>query len=283
MVILKQPLVHFLFIGAMLFVLFEFMDTGRQEASNRILVDRETLLSHLQTKYKSFDTEQVGPRLDQMSAADRQLLIEDFIREEALYREAISLGLDSNDYVIRHRLIQKVEYLLTGFEEARLSDQDLLGFFQDHIDDYFIPAKITFTHVFLSAEENGPSIQGRAKELLLQLENEKIEFASAQEFGDRFPFHRNYVDRDRTFVASHFGQVFAGLVFDLQPGAWQGPLESAYGLHLVLLTNRTDGRSPEFREVAKAVTYDAQQAAIAEEKAVAIDKLLNRYEVVLEL
>jgi hypothetical protein len=180
-------------------------------------------------------------------------------------------------------MIQKVEYLLAGLSEVRLSDEELLGFFQDHIEEYLIPAKITFTHVFLSAEENGTSIQGRAKEILRQLENEKIEFSSAVEFGDRFPFHRNYVDRDKTFVASHFGQMFAGQVFELQPGAWRGPIESAYGLHLVLLTDRTAGRSPEFVEVADAVTFDAQQAAIAQEKAAAIDKLLNRYEVVLEL
>ena len=114
----KQPLFHFLLLGLLLFLIFDLTATTRPAAGKTIVVDREKLLTHLQFRSKSFDTGQLETTLETtletLSPEKRSALIESYVQEEALYRESLSFGLDVNDYVIRQRLIQKVEYLASA-------------------------------------------------------------------------------------------------------------------------------------------------------------------------
>ncbi len=279
---LKQPLLHFLLLGLLLFVLFELTAT-RDDLANRILVDRDALLTHMQFRSRNFDRSRFEQTLTDMTPTQLQQLIDDYVREETLHREALALGLEANDYIIRQRLIQKVEYLARGFETPAATD--LEAYYAQHKQRYIEPAAMTFTHVFVNVEnyETPALAKAEAGRLLTLLTAEDIDFAGAMRFGERFAFHKNYVDRTREFVASHFGDEFAEAVFKADVGVWQGPLASAFGWHLVLISERTPSRQPPLDEIAEDVQYDAQQDAIKAQTTAAIDEISARYEVVIDL
>ena len=155
-VFLKDPLLHFLGLGIGLLILFLF--TGNQESDERsVLVDRETLLTFLQYQSVAFDREQFELFLDDMSQREIEDLIQEAAREEILYREALALGLDSDDYIIRSRLVQKLRYLSEGFsnENLSISEEDILAYFEDNRRNYDIDPFITFTHVFYNSQRRG--------------------------------------------------------------------------------------------------------------------------------
>lgn len=283
MTLLKQPLLHFLLLGALLFVLFE-LTAGRTDENNRtVVVDRERLLEFMQFRSKAFDEQRFNQILDSMPDERKRQLIDDYIREEVLYREALALGLEANDYIIRQRLVQKVEYLARGYETPR--DVDVQAYYEENLSRYLVPASTTFTHVFVSYDNHESREQARQvlAGLRQELLSKNVGFAEALSFGERFPFHKNYVERTPEFVASHFGQAFADQVFSLPLNAWSEPIESAYGLHLVLISSRSEERAAPFEEVAQNVQFDAEQAAVRDQMETAIDEIADRYEIIIEL
>lgn len=281
--ILKQPLLHFLLLGACLFVLFDLTAVSKQSPDNVIVVDRQQLLTHLQFRSRAFDGERFDAVLDGMSEAQREVLIDEYVREESLHREALALGLDANDYILRQRLIQKVEYLARGFEEPPALSPET--YFAQHRDDYFVAPAITFTHVFINPENYADleSADTAARGLLETLQAKPVTFAEATGYGDRFVFHRNYVDRTGTYIASHFGGTFAAAVFQLPVGQWQGPVVSGYGLHLVLVNSLESGYYPALQDVLTEVTYDARQEAVKQQTERAVQAVRDRYSVRVEL
>ncbi len=283
MPIYKQPLLHFLGLGLLLFLLFELTATTGPDEGKTIVVDREKLLTHLQFRSKSFDTDQFETRLDAMPAEKLAELIEGYVQEEALYRESLSLGLDANDYVIRQRLIQKVEYLSSGTEQqGRANVED---FYQKHKDNYYVQPTLTFTHIFINRENHESAAAARlaASSLLNERVRDGTDFSAAMQFGDRFAFHKNYVNRTENFVASHFGGEFASTVSEAETGQWFGPVESAYGYHLVLISDRREGRTPPLEEIIADVAYDAQQAASRRQTQDAIKDIVQTYTVIKDL
>ena len=204
--ILKEPLLHFLVIGLSIFIAYNYFS---KELTNEkvIIVDRPALLNYIQYQSKAFDQAQAKKILEQMSEDKKALLIQDYIQEEVLHREALALGLDHNDYIIKKRLIQKVEFLAKGFAETELeiTEHGLKNYFELNKQNYFINPSITFTHVFFDNDKHGYE-----RSLLLAnseldaLRKQKATFTDAVRFGDRFPFHVNYVERGPDFVASHF-------------------------------------------------------------------------------
>jgi len=119
--------------------------------------------------------------------------------------------------------------------------------------------------------------------LLKQLNTEKVPFENASRYGERFLYNRNYVNREDDEIASHFGQPFQRDLFNLSTSEqWQGPLQSTYGWHLVLLSKNTDAYIPEFDEVSSAVFADAQRQQQQEVKRQAIDKLMAKYQIEID-
>ena len=281
----KQPLLHFLLLGLLLFALFDLTARQGPDPDRTIRIDRTQLLSYMQYQARAFETGRFESLLDQMSEERRQALIADFVREEALYREAVSLGLEANDYVIRQRLIQKVEYLARGFEPP--TEVDLENYYRKNQARYIIPAAVTFTHVFVNSDNylSREVALAAARALLQELEAQQVNFADALKFGEPFALHRNYVDRTREAVASHFGEAFATAVFqaDFATGEWLGPIESAYGWHLVLIGRRQQEGVAPFAEVAAKVRFDAEQAVMDKQAEAAIQKIIDGYELVLDL
>jgi hypothetical protein len=287
--IVRDPLTHFLAAGALLFagyaVLHPRAATGVGDGRT-IVVDREALVSFMQYQSAAFQPRYFEAQFTALTPAARQALIDRYVQEEALVREAGALGLDQGDYVIRRRMIQKMMYLMddAATEGFAPSDADLQHYFQAHPDAYRGPATVTFTHVFVDNEVRHPEgAQTVAETLKVKLEQRRARFADAPAYGDRFAYLQNYVERTPDFVGSQFGAGFAGALAKLQPSEhWQGPIRSDYGWHLVLLTERKPAQLPRFADVREQVKDDMLRDTLSNHRRKEIADLIGRYRVELK-
>ena len=261
--LLHEPLIHFVVAGAILYGAYATVveDAGTPESEATIIVDRRALLTFLQYRANAFEPDTFGAVLDTMSDEELQELIDAYIDEEVLFREAQSLGLNSNDYIIRQRMVQKMSFLMSDIADrgAVGSDDELAAWFASNIEAYAIQPWTTFTHVFFDADRRGAAgaIEA-AQAALTELNESETGFNDAPGYGDRFPFLRNYVERTYEYVASHFGYDFAEQLsaLDESSAEWQGPLESSLGQHVVLITTQTPRAYPDLEAVRADVERD---------------------------
>jgi PPIC-type PPIASE domain len=182
--------------------------------------------------------------------------VSDFVREEVLYREALALGLDRDDLVVRRRLVQKMEMLAIQ-EEPQVTESDLREFYAAHQADYIVPASATFRHVFFSSTARGAEAGSAAETALLRLRDGE---APESVGGDRPPMPREMTEWTWAMVAERFGSGFAPSVFEASTGEWAGPVRSVYGYHLLLVVRRVEARVPDFAELADRVATDLDTA-----------------------
>ena len=282
---LREPLVHFLAIGIGLFVLFGLVAPEESNLDSKtIVVDRDALLTFVQFRSKAFNPEVAAARLDALGDAELSMLIDDYVREEALHREALALGMDQNDYVIKQRLIQSLQFITNGFVSAvvDVSDEEIAEYYEANRDDYYVDPYVTFTHVYFSNDRHGRE-QARqlAETQLAELNDQNVPFSESTRHGERFLYNVNYVERTEDFIASHFGRAMAAAVFELEPdsGQWYGPFESAYGQHLVMLTKRTEGIYPPLEEIADSVREDALRIKLDEQNDRAVQAIVDTYDI----
>lgn len=283
--ILKEPLLHFLIAGLALFAVYGYV-AGDDEAQDGkvIVVDRDSLLEFVQFRSRAFEPRVAAARLDGLKEEELERLIKDYVREEALYREALALGVDQNDYVIKQRMIQSIQFITNGFVTAgvEITDEDIADYFGRNRDDYYIDPIVTFTHVFYSTEHRSQEeATSLALRKLAELNRDGVPFTGAPQHGERFPYFVNYVERDPAFVASHFGSRMAEALFELgeSNSEWRGPFVSPYGVHLVMLTRNVAGRYPTLEEVAESVRQDAEREALDAAQEAAIQAIVDTYQV----
>ena len=280
--LIKEPLVHFLLLGLSLFLVFDVLNPNPVEDPTQIAIDRDRLLTFMQYRAKQFDGRKFGEVFDQLSPAQLQVLVDDYVREEALYRQAKALNLDANDYVARQRLIQQFTYLTQGFVDAstRLSDADIENYLNQHRDRYREPDKITFTHVFFSTQRRPMSeALTLAQNTLKTLNLNQIPFHQGLAYGDRFLYHANYVNKEADLVASHVGTAMQTALFELTPSEsqWRGPFVSDFGVHLALVTARQNSYDPPLEQVRGRVAQDALQARVKAQTNKAISGIVESY------
>jgi peptidyl-prolyl cis-trans isomerase C len=283
-IIFKEPLFQFLLIALLLLGGEQIMNADDYaDQQYNIVVDDQVLAQFMQLQAKMFKPEKAMAALKALSSEDRQQLIADYARNEALFREAMALNLDKNDQVIRRRLIQKMDYLAQGFydELAPLTEADLQLYYDEHRQEYTKPASATFTHVFISSEKRSvEEVRAMVEALQKKLNAELVPFENAPRHGERFLYNRNYVNRDDDEIGSHFGDGFRQQLFDYKVAdIWQGPLQSNYGWHLVMLVKNTPSYIPEFTEIASTVFADAQRQQQQEIKRQTIDGLIAKYKI----
>src|SRR5262245_30100130 len=190
--LLREPLVHFLVAGALLYGLYAWRG-GEDGSPHRIVVDRAALLQYLQYQSRAFDPASFGRQLDAMTPAQRQQLIDDYVREEVLYREARALGLEQGDYVMRQRLVQKMSFLLEDRSDAEPTDAGLQQYLQANGRLYAVEPSLTFTQVFIDPAQRGDAAAAaRAASLLRELNARHAQFNDAPRYSDRVPFLQNY-------------------------------------------------------------------------------------------
>ena len=262
---LKEPLLHFLILGSLLFVLFEVL-SPKEVDDTFIQVGDEELLTLILSRDPRLNKESAAKYLGSLDADLRNKLSEDYIREEVMYREALALGLDKNSYGARRRLIAQFEYINQGFiyDSLQISEEELEDYFSKNRDRYMVPPKVTFTHVFFSRDLHAEATHDLAKAELIVLNSTRLPFHLAASRGDHFLYHRNYVDKDEQEIASHFGSSFASNVFALEQEGrfWRGPFKSEYGVHLILVTSKNEGYLPNFDQVKGRLIDDVTQIKV---------------------
>jgi hypothetical protein len=271
--------------GILLFLAFGLVSEDEpSDGSNRIAVDREALLTFMQYRSKIFQPGRFEEVLDNLPEAELQALVDDYALEEALYREAKALRLDEQDYSLRRGLIRKLEFINQGVISStiKLSDSELERYMEANEARYYVPAKTTFTHVFFNAETHGEErAEALARAELETLNESSVPFHKAPSHGDRFLYHRNYVNKAADEIASHFGVDLQEQLshFEADDAVWRGPLRSTYGFHLVMVTKQTQGYVAPFEEMRGRVELDAAQDRLKQEMDRINQAIVDSYDV----
>jgi peptidyl-prolyl cis-trans isomerase C len=209
-----------------------------------------------------------------------QGLVESRVREEILYREALALGLERGDTIIRRRLAQKMEFLADDLSGVRTpSVEELRAWYSRNAARFADPGRRSFRHVYFSADRRGDRAQQDATRALVKLGRTPADATALSAIGDAFMFQEHYADRTPEQVAAIFGSQFAEVVRQLPVGTWQGPIESGLGWHLVLVTSATPGRVPAFDEIVAEIQAAWMEDQRSEARRRAFDVMKARYEV----
>jgi len=276
MKLLKEPLLHFLVLGAAIFGIHAWRQGGVADgdAANgkRIDVNAATITRLREGWTRQF---QRTP-----NAEDMHGLVEAHIREEVLCREALAMGLDRDDTIVRRRMAQKMEFLTQDISTAVAPDEAaVVKFFADNAERYAKPAQVSFRHVYFSKEKRGEKLAADATEALRALAQPGV---SDEVFGDSFLQGFDFSDQGEQDLSSIFGREFALSVMKVPTATWSGPITSSYGLHLVRVTRRVEPRPVELAAVRDAVMRDF----LDERRRVANDDVLEQmrqnYDVVID-
>lgn len=262
--LLREPLVHFLFIGLALFAAYRCLQPASTGASAtdeiQLSLDELMQLNLLfQAQWRREPT-----------AEEFNLMVEQKVQAEVLYREALALGLDKNDEIVKRRMAQKMQFLAEDVAAAREpSSEELRSWYGKNTKKFALPKRVSFRHLYFSPDLRGAKAREDASELLAKLDGQPQDAALAETSSDAFMFQDYYRDRAADFLGKEFGPQFALTVEALPTGSWQGPVESGFGWHLVFVDSATPGRIPDFEEVESSV----KTVWLAEQKANAWDKV----------
>jgi parvulin-like peptidyl-prolyl isomerase len=272
MKLLREPLLHFLLLGAGLFALFRAFNKEPSQPAGKIVVTAARIEQLTSTFARTWQRQ---PTTDELEG-----LIRSFVREEVLYREALALGLDRDDTAIRRRLQQKMEFIAEDLA-ARYepSEQELRDYLLTHADAFRLEQTYSFRHIYLDPKRHGDTLQQEAARLLAQLDEPGTDPAG---LGDGFLLDYDFRNINSGDVSGLFGQEFATQLAGLPAKTWQGPVTSAYGAHLVFIEQRTSGRVPTLEEVRTAVRQAWINTRRIETNEQFYQSLLKRYTVTIE-
>jgi peptidyl-prolyl cis-trans isomerase C len=276
MKVFREPLVHFLAIGAAIFVLYSFWgqkDAGENERAITITTGEITWLTDAWQKRWN------RPPTD----GEREGLVDQYLREMVLYREAVAMGLDRDDTVIRRRLAQKLEFLSQDLISPKPPTEDeLKAYFEAHIDRYQSPDIITLSHVFIDPDLRGDSTLVDAESIKKQLQALKEPPKDIRAYGDMFMLQSYYPDRSEAELLKLFGSGFARSVFELEPKQWHGPVLSGYGTHLVYVHDLLEADPPVFAEVKEQVLQNWESDKREELNEQFVASIVSRYDITIE-
>jgi len=272
--ILKEPLVHFLLLGAAIFLVYSVASKHSTGEPGKIVITQGQLESLLDGFTQ---TRQRPPTQDEWEG-----LIRDRVRQEVLYREALALDLDKDDLIIRRRLQQKMEFISDGAAaQAQPTDAELNAYLQSHPDSFRVDQQFTFRQVFLNPDKRGKNLASDSAQLLAELQRDGGT-TDISKMGDSIMLDNDYHALPASEAGRIFGGKFATSLVRLPLSKWQGPLESAYGMHLVFVSEHVGGRAPALSEVHDAVRREWDEAHRAEANDRFYAELLKHYIVTIE-
>ena len=275
--LLREPLVQFLLIGLALFGINWIIDPHQSagDPAKRI----ELTIGDLRQATVMWLAQGRPPP----TRSELKNMIEKRVAVEILSREAIALGLDKNDEIIRRRLAQKMEFLFEDLGRlANPTTADLEAWLAAHADRFATPPRLSFHHLYFALDKHQGEVRQTAEAALGTLRGEPAQSARLVQIeADPFMFQNAYNDRSPESVSKEFGPAFARDVFRLQPGAWAGPIQSGYGWHLVFVDSIVPGRMPALAEIEPQVKADWVDAQAREVKRKALDEIRSRYTVVV--
>ena len=270
---LKEPLLHFLILGAAIFLVYGAV-AEKGSSQQEIFISKgqqENLLNTFSRTWQRLPTPQ-----------EYQGLVKDYIRQEIAYRESREMGLDQNDIVIRRRLRQKMEMLAEDIAGlAPPTDAELQAYLDTHATQFMTEPTMTLRHVYFSIDKRGDQALQDAEALLLLLREQGSE-ADTSTMGDTLPLPP-YLERAAEFeIARLFGQPFVENLKNVESGEWAGPVTSGYGLHLVLVTDRTEAKASSLEEVRQEVEREFMSQRRQESVDGLYEKLAENYTIEIE-
>jgi len=256
-----EPLLHFLLIGVALFAVFQLVrPTPKPTPSSKqiqLSLDDLTRLALLfQSQWKR---EPTAPELER--------LMETKIQTEILYREALAMGLDKDDEIVKRRMAQKMQFLAEDTVPRDPTTAELKIWYAKNSEQFAMPKRVSFRHLYFSPDRRATRARYDAVQALARLGGQPANAKLNESFADPFMFQEYYRDRGIDYLGKEFGPKFAQAVAKLPTGSWQGPIESGFGWHLVFVETEIPGRVPDFEEVEPEV----KTAWLSEQKTLAWD------------
>lgn len=274
--LVREPLVHFFLLGAALFALDAWLRPAGTPATNTEIVVGEARVRSLAQNFRR--TWQRPPTRQELDG-----LVEGHVREEIFYREALALGLDRDDTIIRRRLQQKMEFIAEEAAAlAQPTEAELERYLAAHPEAFRVEPRVTFTQVFVDPRRRTATLEADVERLLGVLNaGDSADPALA---GDRLLLlEPRYEDAARPEVARLFGDGFAEALLALPTGRWVGPVESGYGVHLVKVEALTPGATPPLAEVRPQVEREWANARRQELAQAFYDGLRARYTITVKM
>lgn len=271
---LKEPLFHFLLIGVGIFLLYGLTANEIQKEHKRIEItttESDRLVALWEKRWNRPPTQK-----------EFEGLLKQTIRQEILYHEALAMGLDKDDAVVRQRLAQKLEFISNDIMTIDIpKDEVLQAYLDTHAQKYQIPGSITFRHIFFNLDKDSYiSVSNKINRLLasLNLEESHVDIQSA---GDVFLQGMDFKDQSVFEIDRIFGKSFREKLFQQTTGIWVGPIESGFGLHLVRIDDKVDSKKALLEDVRASVlrdwTYDERKKI----NDAFIEGLQRQYEIVV--
>jgi peptidyl-prolyl cis-trans isomerase C len=268
--LLKEPLLHFLAIGAVIFALHGWREKSRPAESSLARIEvTAAVIDRLRAGYERQFSQ--SPDAEELRG-----LVNAHIREEVLCREALTLGLDRDDTIVRRRLAQKMEFLTDDIATAATPESAAVReFFEKNPARYAKPGRVTFQHIFFSKEKRGAGLEVAVASALAAL----AKGAGSETLGDPFLHGYEFAEREPDDVIAAFGAEFAQQLAAQPVDVWRGPVSSSYGLHLVRVEARTEPRAANFTDVRETVARDLNDERRRATNAEVFEKLRERYQV----
>jgi len=274
--LLREPLLHFMFIGAAIYLLYGvFAEPVPEEDDKTIVVsagELEWMRSNWQKRWNRLPTQE-----------EFDGLIQQYIKETVLYREALTMGLNQHDTIIRRRLAQKLEFLAKDLVALTPpTEEELQSWFAENRDRYQEPTRYTFTQVFFDPDKRGDATLADAEKIKAQLMAQGDAVDNPGALGDDFMLQNYYPEKDPIEIQKNFGRGFTESLVELSPGQWHGPVLSGYGVHLVYVSHVSEPPEPVFAEVRERVAQDWKTERGEELNAQFYANLREQYTVVIE-
>lgn len=274
--ILREPLFHFLLIGAAIFALYEYFAPAEEQVQERTVVVTSGEIQAMADTWRRLWNR--PPTEEELAGA-----IQQHVEEVILYREALAMGLDQDDVVIRRRLKQKVEFLSQDLMvPPDPTEEQERQWFEAHIDNYTEPDLYTITHVFFDPDKGDDTILQQAEALRDELNALDAMPEDITGYGDRFMLQNYYPGRTELELRKLFGSGFVDSLLKLEAGLWHGPVLSGYGVHVVMVNSISPSPPPSLETAREQVRQDWIDSERERLNTQFIDALLARYEVIVE-
>jgi hypothetical protein len=271
----RDPLIHFFILGLAVFGLHAIL-----ERETEVNVDDPHLV-----EVSSADIEWMRTLFSKRMG--REPTVQDLrghlhqtIREQILSREAVALGLDEGDIVVRRRLAQKMEFLFNDISElVEPTEDELRAYYNENRQKYAIPAQLTFTQIYFNGENEGQERANQAVEMLI---NDKVNPQAAVERGDPSILSSGCTDCSEREIKNRYGREFAAGIVNMETRSWKGPVKSAYGFHLVYVHNRKEEKLPAFQKITSQIRTDWMTTQREENTSKVYREIRSRYQVLVE-
>ena len=272
--LLREPLLHFVVAGAVLFGGYELFNRGEMAppATDPVHIGEGDIRWLKETFANQW---QRPPTEDELRG-----LVAGFLEEQLFAREAQALGLDQNDTIVRRRLAQKLEFLIDDASRiVEPADAELRRFYDANAERFLAEARVSFTQLFFNPERRQHA-ESDARAALVSISATGTDGTAAM--GDPILLENEFHEVDEQTVSNIFGADFAQAIFFMKPGSWAGPVKSGYGVHLVRVIDLRAATLRPFEEVRPKILEEYRHKQEVEAKAAYLGKLREKYGVVVD-